>query len=63
MSRKHTILGQTLQMFSRFGFQKAVKETKTEYHSWDFGSWNHFVSFVSMLFDQLSGQDSLRGLD
>jgi putative transposase len=49
-----------LQMFSRFEFQKAVKETKTKYHSRGFRSWNHFVS---MLFDQLSGQDSLRGIE
>jgi hypothetical protein len=49
-----------LQMFSRFEFQKAVKETKTEYHARGFSSWNHFVS---MLFGQLSGQDSLRGIE
>lgn len=60
MSHKHTILGQMLQMFSRFEFQKAVKETKTEYHSRGLSSWNHFVS---MLFGQLSGQDSLRGIE
>jgi len=60
MSHYHTILGQMLQMFSRFEFQKAVKETKTEYHARGFSSWNHFVS---MLFGQLSGQDSLRGIE
>jgi len=60
MSHNHTILGQMLQMFSRFEFQKAVKETKTEYHARGFSSWNHFVS---MLFGQLSGQDSLRGIE
>jgi len=60
MSHNHTILGQMLQMFSRFEFQKAVKETKTEYHSRGFRSWNHFVS---ILFGQLSGQDSLRGIE
>ena len=47
-------------MFSRYEFQKAVSETKTEYHSRGFSSWNHFVS---MLFGQLSGQDSLRGIE
>jgi len=57
MSHSHTILG---QMFLRFEFQKAVKETKTEYHSRGFRSWKHFVS---MLFGQLSGQDSLRGIE
>ena len=60
MSHNHTILGQMLQIFSRFEFQKAVKETKTEYHARGFSSWNHFVS---MLFGQLSAQDSLRGIE
>jgi hypothetical protein len=49
-----------LQMFSRFDSKKAVHETKTEYHSRGFRSWNHFTS---MLFGQLSGQDSLRGIE
>jgi hypothetical protein len=53
-------MGQMIQMFSRFEFQKAVKETGTEYHSRGFSSWNHFVA---MLFGQLSGQDSLRGIE
>jgi len=56
----HTLLGQMLQLFPRFEFQKAVTETKTEYHARGFSSWNHFVS---MLFGQLSGQDSLRGIE
>jgi len=56
----HTILGQMLQMFSRFEFDKAVKDTGTEYHARGFTSWNHFVS---MLFGQLSGQDSLWGIE
>jgi hypothetical protein len=60
MSNHHTLLGQMLQLFSRFEFQKAVLETKTEYHSRGFSSWNHFTS---MLFGQLSGQDSLRGIE
>ena len=60
MSHCHTIFGQMLKMFSRFEFQKAVKETKTEYHARGFRSWNHFVA---MLFGQLSGQDSLRGIE
>ncbi|MBU4590332.1 MAG: IS4 family transposase [Candidatus Omnitrophica bacterium] len=49
-----------LKMFSRYEFQKAVSETGTEYHSRGFSSWNHFVA---MLFGQLSGQDSLRGIE
>jgi putative transposase len=60
MSNNHTLIGQMLQMFSRFEFQKAVQETKTEYHSRGFSSWNHFTS---MLFGQLSGQDSLRNIE
>ena len=60
MHHHNTILGQMLKMFSRYEFQKAVSETKAEYHSRGFSSWNHFVS---MLFGQLSGQDSLRGIE
>jgi hypothetical protein len=59
MAHHHTLLGQMLQMFPRFEFQKAVSETKTEYYSRDFISWNHFAG---MFFGQLSGQDSLRGI-
>ncbi|MFH0772180.1 MAG: IS4 family transposase [Candidatus Omnitrophota bacterium] len=60
MHHNNTILGQMLKMFSRYEFQKAVSETKTEYHSRGFSSWNHFVA---MLFGQLAGQDSLRGIE
>lgn len=60
MNNHHTLLGQMLQMFSRFEFQKVVSQTKTEYHSRGFSSWNHFVA---MLFGQLSGQDSLRTIE
>jgi len=60
MHHHNTILGQMLKMFSRYEFQKAVSETGTEYHSRGFNSWNHFVA---MLFGQLSGQDSLRGIE
>jgi len=49
-----------LQTFSRYEFGKAVKEAKTERHARGFSSWNHFVS---MLFGQLAGQDSLRGIE
>jgi len=55
-----TILGQVLQTFSRYEFARAVNETKTERHSRGFSSWTHFVS---MLFGQLAGQDSLRGIE
>ena len=60
MSQQHTIFGQLLQMFSRFEFQNMEKVTKTEYHARGFRSWNHFVA---LLFGQLSGQDSLRGIE
>ena len=49
-----------LQLFSRYEFAKAVKETKTERHARGFSSWSHFLS---MLFGQLAGQDSLRGIE
>jgi putative transposase len=60
MHHHNTVLGQMLKMFSRYEFQKAVSDTATEYHSRGFTSWNHFVA---MLFGQLSGQDSLRGIE
>lgn len=60
MNHHHTLLGQMLQMFPRFEFQKCVSETKAEYHARGFSSWNHFVA---MLFGQLAGQDSLRGIE
>ena len=60
MNHHHTLLGQMLQMFPRFEFQKAVSETRAEYHARGFSSWNHFVA---MLFGQLAGQDSLRCIE
>lgn len=60
MHHHHTILGQMLQLFPRYEFEKAVKEARTEYHARGFRSWDHFVS---MLFGQLAGQDSLRGIE
>lgn len=60
MHHHNTLLGQMLQLFSRYEFQKAVSDARTEYHARGFTSWNHFVS---MLFGQLSGQDSLRSIE
>ena len=60
MAHNNTILGQMLKMFARHEFEKAVSETGTEYHARGFSSWNHFVA---MLFGQLAGQDSLRGIE
>ena len=59
MAHHNTLLGQMLQMFPRHEFQKAVESTGAERHARGFSSWNHFVS---MLFGQLAGQDSLRGI-
>ncbi len=60
MAHNNTILGQMLKMFTRHEFEKAVSSAGTEYHSRGFSSWNHFVA---MLFGQLAGQDSLRGIE
>lgn len=60
MAHHNTLLGQMLKMFARHEFQKAVESTGTEYHARGFSSWNHFVA---MLFGQLAGQDSLRGIE
>ncbi|MCK4993728.1 MAG: IS4 family transposase [Candidatus Omnitrophica bacterium] len=60
MSHYNTVLGQMLKMFSRHEFQNLVSQTKSEYHARSFSSWNHFVS---MLFGQLAGHDSLRGIE
>jgi putative transposase len=60
MSNHHTLLGQILQIYPRFEFQKAVHETGTEYYARGFSSWNHYVA---MLFGQLGGQDALRGIE
>ena len=60
MSHHSTIIGQMLQLFSRHEFQKLVSQTKSERHAKSFSSWNHFVS---MLFGQLAGHDSLRGIE
>lgn len=60
MHHHNTILSQMLRMFPRYEFQKAVLDTKAEYHARGFSSWNHFVA---MLFGQLSGQDSQRGIE
>lgn len=60
MSNHHTLLGQILQIYPRFEFQKAVSEIGTEYHARGFSSWNQYVA---MLFGQLGGQDALRGIE
>lgn len=56
----NTIFGQMVRIFSRLDFQKAVRETQAERHARGFGSWDHFIA---LLFGQLAGQDSLRGVE
>ena len=51
MKNNNSIFGQMLQLISRYEFQKAINEYKSEKHSKGFSSWTHFVS---MLFGQLS---------
>lgn len=60
MSNHNSILGQILQLISRYDFQKSVKRHECEKHSKGFSSWNHFTA---MQFAQLSGQDGLRGVE
>lgn len=60
MKNYNTILGQMLQIISRYDFEKSVKVTNAEKSSKGFSSWSHFVS---MLFAQLSDKDNLRGIE
>jgi len=57
MTRFCSILNQLLQVFSRTEFQKAVEETKAEYHARGFRSWDQFVA---MMFCHLADANSLR---
>ena len=59
MQRKFTILGQIMQMISRYDFEKAVFEGKGRHFTVSFNYWSHFVA---MMFGQLSDQHSLRDL-
>lgn len=52
-----SIFSQILKLFSRGGFEKAVREHKAERHARGFSSWGHFVS---MLFCQVGRAHSLR---
>jgi hypothetical protein len=49
-----------VQMFPRYEFEKAVSEHRAEYHARGVSSWSHFIA---LLFGQLAGQDSLRGIE
>lgn len=60
MAHCPTILAQMLRLFSRYEFDKLVREHKTEHHARGVRSWSQFVA---MLFGQLAGLDSLRGIE
>jgi len=57
MTRFCSIFSQLLQLFSRYDFEKMVRETKAERHARGFHSWDQFVA---MLFCQLGRAHSLR---
>ena len=60
MNKHNTILGQMIALISRSGFEKLVKEHKTEHGAKGLRSW---TQFVTMLFSQLSGQHGLRSIE
>lgn len=60
MAHCPTILAQMLRLFSRYEFDKIVREHNTEHHARGVRSWSQFVA---MLFGQLAGLDSLRGIE
>jgi hypothetical protein len=49
-----------LKLFSGYEFEKLVFKHQAEYHARGVRSWSHLVA---MLFGQLAGQDSLRGIE
>jgi len=60
MNKYNTILGQMLDLISRFRFEKLVKEHKTEHGAKGLKSW---TQFVAMLFSQLTSQHGLRSME
>jgi len=60
MNKNNTILGQMLELISRSGFEKLVKEHKTEHGAKGLRSW---TQFVVMLFSQITGQRGLRSIE
>jgi hypothetical protein len=60
MKNNSTILGQILQLISRYEFKKAVNTYETDKYNKGFNSWNHFVG---LSFAQLTKQDGLRGVE
>lgn len=59
MKNNNTSFGQFLQLISRYDFETLKNEYQMDKHSKGFSTWNHFVG---MLYGQLSGLDSLRGI-
>ena len=57
MTRFCSIFNQLMQLFPRYDFEKAVRETRAERHSRGFASWDQFVA---MMFAQLADAASLR---
>jgi len=60
MQKYNTIFGQLLKFFSRFEFEKFVKEVGAERHARGVSSWDHFVA---LMFAQIVGQKSLRCIE
>jgi len=60
MNKYNTVLGQMLDLIPRSGFEKLVKEYKTEHGAKGLKSW---TQFVTMLFSQISGQHGLRSIE
>ncbi|MBN1594908.1 IS4 family transposase [candidate division FCPU426 bacterium] len=60
MAHCPTILSQMLKLFSRYDFEKLVSKHHAEFHARGVRSWSQCVA---LLFGQLAGQDSLRGIE
>ncbi|MGM0609282.1 MAG: DUF4372 domain-containing protein [Candidatus Muiribacteriota bacterium] len=57
MIRYASLFSQLIDVFDRNNFRKIISKHGSEKHSKGFDSWDHFVS---MLFCQLAGAQSLR---
>ena len=59
MKKSSTVMAQLLQIISRYDFKKAVHRYKADKHAKRFSCWEQFVS---LLYGQLAGCDSLRSI-
>lgn len=59
MKKNSTIMAQLLQLIPRYKFEKAVKTYHGDKHAKGLSCWQYFVS---LLFAQLTGLDSLRSI-